>query len=243
MSIVINFDIEIRTPVGRQNNIRTPIGRYREPLFQGWLIIFNPLPMSNSKVAILIDGGFFVQRFKALNSNRLPERKDVENIISDALRRVQQRSAAHCNNEILRTFYYDCEPFSKIMIDLNGKEIDYSQSAVFKNQSHYLNSLKTIDQFALRLGELSFAGWKLNRFKPKKPVPDFRQKGVDMKIGLDMAWMAGKRTVDKLVLVTGDSDFISPIKLVRREGLLVYLYTMESKVIKSALLKHADFIF
>lgn len=63
-----------------------------------------------------------------------------------------------------------------------------------------------------------------------------------MKIGLDMAWMAGKRTVDKIVLVTGDSDFISPMKLARREGILIYLYTMKNPV-KAELMKHADFTF
>jgi uncharacterized LabA/DUF88 family protein len=77
---------------------------------------------------------------------------------------------------------------------------------------------------------------------PTKALPDFRQKGVDMKIGRDMAWMAGKKTVDKIVFVTRDSDFISPIKLVGREGILIYLYPMGSTSLKSQLLEHADFI-
>jgi uncharacterized LabA/DUF88 family protein len=199
--------------------------------------------MSDSKVAILIDGGFFVQRFKALNSGKSPQRFDVELLIVDIMKQVRGKSAEHCNNEIMRTFYYDCEPYSKKIKNLEGNEIDYSASTVCLNQSQFLKSLKAIDQFALRFGELSFASWKLNSYQPhKKPIPDFRQKGVDMKIGLDMAWMASKRTIDKIVLVTGDSDFISPIKLVRREGILIYMYIMQSKVIKTSLLEHADFV-
>ncbi len=200
--------------------------------------------MATSKIAILIDGGFFVQRFKRLNKNVCPARKDVELLVTDIIAKVQHTTGSHSTDTLLRTFYYDCYPFSKVIRGLKGKDIDYSKSPIYISQMAYLKSLKMIDQFALRLGELSFSGWKASSFNPlKKPlVPDFRQKGVDMKIGLDMAWMAGRKTVDKIVLVTGDSDFISPIKLVRREGILIYLYTLGSKTIKDELKEHADFI-
>ena len=62
-----------------------------------------------------------------------------------------------------------------------------------------------------------------------------------MKVGLDMALMALKHTVDKVVLVAGDSDFIEPIKFVRDEGIQVYLYTMSHKV-KGSLIEQCDFI-
>lgn len=49
-----------------------------------------------------------------------------------------------------------------------------------------------------------------------------------------------KATCDKIVLVAGDSDFIASIKFVRKEGILVYLYTMGHKV-KAKLVEHSDF--
>ena len=52
------------------------------------------------------------------------------------------------------------------------------------------------------------------------------QKGVDIRIGLDIAWISLKRVVDVLVLVTGDSDFVPVMKFARKEGLKVYLETM-----------------
>ena len=136
-------------------------------------------------------------------------------------------------------------PFNKVLKRLDKKsEIDYSKSPVCLEQTKFIDSLRDIEQFALRLGELSFSGWKLDAYNPKvKPKPDFRQKGVDMKIGLDMAWLSGKKTVDKIVLVTGDSDFISPIKLARREGILIYLHPMGQTQIKKSLTEHADFVF
>ena len=201
--------------------------------------------MSINKVAILIDGGFYTQMFKKNNKNQYPTKSDVETLIKEIMKSVQAKTGSHSTDILFRTFYYDCCPFSKEIKHIQTqKQIDFKKSPVYINQMSYLNDIKMIDQFAMRLGELSFAGWKLNAYKKNsiKPIPDFRQKGVDMKIGLDMAWIAGKKSVTKLVLVTGDSDFISPIKLVRREGILVYLYPMGSKSIKSELKEHADFI-
>jgi len=48
---------------------------------------------------------------------------------------------------------------------------------------------------------------------------DVQQKGVDMRIGLDIASMAFKHQVDQIILVAGDSDFVPAAKLARREGI------------------------
>ena len=144
---------------------------------------------------------------------------------------------------LFRSYYYDSLPFDKTVPNASGnKKIDFSTSPIYQQQPSFIYSLTNIDQFALRLGELSFAGWKIDtRDKSKKAKPNFRQKGVDMKIGLDMAWMAGRNTINKIVLVAGDSDFVSPMKLVRREGILVYVYPMGNNI-KPAFKEHSDFI-
>jgi uncharacterized LabA/DUF88 family protein len=198
--------------------------------------------MGLNKVAILIDGGFFTQRFRKI-SKKDPTKKDVEGLIALIMSHVANKnpcSGLH-PDVLLRTFYYDCHPFRKELKHPDGHSIDFSVSKTHEKQSAFLRSLDTIEQFALRLGELSFSGWKMYADRPKKIFPDFRQKGVDMKIGLDIAWMAGKQTVDKIALVTGDSDFISPMKLARREGIQIYLYPMGNHL-KHELISHADFI-
>jgi len=53
--------------------------------------------------------------------------------------------------------------------------------------------------------------------------------------------MALKHSAEKIVLVAGDSDFIAPIKFIRKEGLQAYLYSMGHKV-KSPLKEHCDFV-
>jgi len=46
-----------------------------------------------------------------------------------------------------------------------------------------------------------------------------RQKGVDMRIGIDIASLTLKQQADTLILVAGDSDFVPAAKLARREGI------------------------
>lgn len=46
---------------------------------------------------------------------------------------------------------------------------------------------------------------------------DVRQKGIDMKIGVDIASLALKRFVDCIVLFFGDSDFVPAARHYERE--------------------------
>ena len=68
---------------------------------------------------------------------------------------------------------------------------------------------------------------------------DPRQKGVDMRIGLDIASLAYKRQVDQIVLVAGDSDFVPAAKLARREGIDFLLDPLGSGI-KADLNEHVD---
>lgn len=68
---------------------------------------------------------------------------------------------------------------------------------------------------------------------------DLRQKGVDMRIGLDIAALTFKRFVSTIVLVSGDSDFVPAAKLARREGLQFILDPMWQSVTPD-LFEHID---
>jgi uncharacterized LabA/DUF88 family protein len=197
--------------------------------------------MSVNKVAILIDGGFFLQRFKT-NNGKSPRIADLQPFINDVMNKVSATNPAGTSDMLLRTFYYDCRPNGDTKVDPNGKTVDFSQHPQFKAANAFHADLRTFPQLALRLGELSFDGWKVHPTKTNDYIPDFKQKSVDIKLGLDIAWMSSKRTIDKLVLVAGDSDFVSPMKFARREGILVYLFPMGQPQIKIILKEHADFI-
>jgi uncharacterized LabA/DUF88 family protein len=66
-----------------------------------------------------------------------------------------------------------------------------------------------------------------------------KQKGVDMRIGVDIASLALKQQVNTLVLVAGDSDFVPAAKLARREGIDFILDSL-GQTINGDLFEHID---
>lgn len=118
--------------------------------------------------------------------------------------------------------------------------------------TNLLKDLSLKDNLAFRSGELSFDGWKIKKWSIENIartgraleesdfVPDLKQKRVDMKIGLDVAWLSSKFIVDWIILVTSDSDFVPAMKFARREGIQIILVNMDHKQVKRDLLVHAD---
>ena len=129
---------------------------------------------------------------------------------------------------------YDCIPFEKKMHNpVSKRSIDFAKTdeAIFRHELH--QKLKSKRKLALRLGKLSeHATWaikptKMKDFLKNPAIPlnaddmvlDIKQKGVDMRIGLDIASLAYKQQVQRIVLFSGDSDFVPAAKLARREGI------------------------
>ena len=100
------------------------------------------------------------------------------------------------------------------------------------------------------MGDLRFRGWTLNahqlpadkpeiQFTAENLVPNVHQKGVDMRVGLDIASLTLKKQVDVIVLVTGDSDFVPAMKFARREGAQLFLVALGHEVVDE-MREHAD---
>ena len=70
-------------------------------------------------------------------------------------------------------------------------------------------------------------------------IPALRQKGVDMRIGLDIASITLKRQANVIILVAGDADFVPAAKLARREGVQFILDPLWQNVPRD-LLEHID---
>ena len=71
--------------------------------------------------------------------------------------------------------------------------------------------------------------------------PLIQQKAVDMKIGLDIAFIATKRLADLLIIITGDSDIVPALKFARREGMQVGIDPLRNNI-DPELSEHVDFI-
>ena len=65
------------------------------------------------------------------------------------------------------------------------------------------------------------------------------QKGVDMRIGIDISSLAYKKQVDQIILIAGDSDFVPAAKLARREGIDFVLDPMGAQI-RPDLFEHID---
>lgn len=201
-----------------------------------------------SKYAILLDGGFVTKKLQG-QLKRFPTAADVE--------KECQRIAQHpllANRDLLRIFFYDASPAKdKLTNPIDGSALDLSATQEFRDHMSLLDTLELTPNFAVRRGEVVAHGWKLgsrafkNMMKaPRAPaaqdiVPDLEQKGVDLRIGLDIARLALRALVDIIVVVTGDSDLVPAFRFARREGVRVFLDHMGHGV-RRDLKAHADII-
>lgn len=184
-------------------------------------------------VAILIDGGYL----RAITKNH--------GLLYDA--DFIDRFARNCrgqDEEIFRVLYYDCAPFDGIKrLPVSGNPHH------FQSNDQWLNDLSRKDLFAVRKGVLKFRG-----FKPRRtPVgsglplqdsdfkPDFEQKGVDMRIGLDIAVYSENKAVERIILVSNDTDCAAALKHGRRAGLQVVIVELPGCRTAPELLSHSDF--
>lgn len=204
------------------------------------------------KIAILIDGGFFLKRFNALFN------RDFKMSPSEVANHMYTMALKHVGdtNTLYRIFYYDCEPLKKkAHHPMSHKPIDFSQTEQYKFKMQLFEELRQKRKVALRLGTLKdnnnwivkqsvikslIAGQlKVEDIKEDDITLEVRQKGIDMKIGVDIATLTLKRFVDCIVLFSGDSDFVPAAKLARREGVDFILDPMHANV-EPQLFEHID---
>lgn len=187
--------------------------------------------------AILIDGAFFLKRFRHVYRDRnADDPKVVAKTMYDMACFHLHDRQGHRKHDLHRIFFYDCPPLlKKAHRPITRRSIDFAKTDTARFRLALHEELRSLRKVALRLGHVSDdATWKI---KPEKLSDllagrltlaeltdddftyDARQKGVDMKIGLDIASLAYKRLVDQIVLIAGDSDFVPAAKLARREGI------------------------
>jgi len=206
------------------------------------------------KTAVLIDGAYFIKRFRRIEpANASDCQRAADMAFRWSLAHLRERGH---RSDLYRIFFYDCPPLAKKLHNpLTHRAVDFARTdeAQFRTELH--TALKGKRKLALRLGHLSSdTPWTL---RPRREdallkgkiavedleeddvMPSVRQKGVDMRIGLDIASLAYKRQVEKIVLLAGDADFVPAAKLARREGIDFILDPMWREI-PSSLNEHID---
>lgn len=210
------------------------------------------------RVAILVDGGYYRKRANAVLGSKVSPKDRAKELHSYCLKHLKEEINGEDHfDDLYRIFYYDCPPAEKkIYHPLQKTDIDLSKSNVFSWTNEFLKELSKKRKVALRLGSLleTQAHYNLKKnvikdlmerkitlddLKEKDFELNIDQKGVDMKIGLDIASLAYKKQVDKIILIAGDSDFVPASKLARREGIDFVLDSLGAPI-KAELSLHID---
>lgn len=202
-------------------------------------------------VAILLDGEF-VKKVLQKSLGKFPAVADI-NAVCEHIKNYPDFADRHLH----RTFYYTANPLMRgsMKNPLDGTTINFAATQQSQENMKLLDALDLQPNFAVRRGTLAVHGWKLKtkalRNIERRRItsitsadlaPNIQQKGVDMRIGLDLAALALKRLVSAVVLVTGDADMVPAMKFARREGLRVYLHTMGHAGVHKELKVHADIL-
>ena len=199
------------------------------------------------KIVLLLDGGFVKKKLQQ-SLGHFPTVAEIVAMCNSVTAKPQL-----LGKDLFRIYFYDAPPFTGTVTNpISRVQQNLSLTPQATKNTALIDSLELQPDFAVRRGMLKCSGWKLGRAalaRLNRPgaiqiaandiVPNINQKGVDMRIGLDMAWIALKRLADILVLVTGDSDFVPVMKFARREGMRVLLEHLGHPVSRD-LKAHAD---
>lgn len=210
---------------------------------------------SPTLTAVLVDAGFFLKRAMRIYGRQTPE---------TAARQLHQIALEHLNDDkgrrvarLHRIFVYDAPPAEWMgHTPIEKKYVNYSISDLAQWRRAFHGCLKSLRKVAIRFGHIPTAQshWQLtpaalkalvNRRRDWESITDedfrldLRQKGVDMRVGLDIASLTHKGLVNQIILISGDSDFVPAAKLARRGGIDFVLDPMWS-TIRPDLYEHID---
>lgn len=200
------------------------------------------------KTAILVDGGWMTKLLKIKLKKKFVT---AEQVYNNAISVLQDDECLY------RLFYYDAAPYDQKQTNPLSQSVkDFSKTPAYNGGQRFLKELNERPQVALRLGSLKFRGWQLQETFHKKLLnnqtstssisqndiaPVFMQKGVDMKIGIDIASLVFKKQVSRIILFSGDTDMIPAMKLARMEGTQIVIMKIGNSI-SSELIADSDFV-
>lgn len=193
--------------------------------------------------AILVDGPFFVRRIRQI----FPASVHYDaRLMADLVWRL---SAAHLfernqpKRHLFRIFFYDTPMIqTKVTLPVSKQVIDISKSKEGQFRNAFQRQLQRKRKLAVKLGEAATVdAWKLSEdaqadllgkrisiddLQDEDFVPDTVNRGIELRMGVDLATLAYKKQVQQVVLLTGDGAFASAAELLRHEGIDVVLDPM-----------------
>lgn len=150
------------------------------------------------RYAVFIDGGY---------AKKIPDQFGGKRI--SYLKFSQHPSVAR-NQERLRTYYYDCAPYTS--------SPPSSDEKIRKaNFDRFVARLESESRFQVRLGRLA-------KHSVPGSAPRFQQKMVDILLAVDLVQLSVQHQIQRAVLLANDSDFVPAIQIAKNAGVVVELY-------------------
>ena len=149
-----------------------------------------------SRFAVFIDGSYAKKVFHEFGNPRISYVKFSQHVAN--------------NEEILRTYYYDCAPY----VSSPPTQDERERKAAF---DRFKFALERESRFQVKLGRLAKAHLKDGTI-------DFQQKMVDILLAVDLVQLSVQHRIERAVLFANDSDFVPAIQIARNAGTVVELY-------------------
>lgn len=155
-----------------------------------------------SRLAIFIDGGYVDQ---VLRHEFAGAKISYDKLVSEIA------STIYSDIDLLRSYYYHCEPYKS-----DPPTPDESQR--FGRMQSFLNSLRRLESFEVRLGRL------VRRNLGTQGEVRYEQKMVDILLSIDLVQLSSRGNITHAALVSGDSDFVPAVRIAREAGVSVWLF-------------------
>jgi uncharacterized LabA/DUF88 family protein len=169
----------------------------------GFFLVGDGVPMSvirpDERVAVFIDGQFLLKSLKTVSPRRFDYARIAGKLASPG--------------RLTRVWYYDAPSPSYLPLETR------------RSAERRIEKLRTLPFFEVRMGRTKAATRKVVvvRTRQAEVAEYHQQKGVDVKLAIDMLGKAYRNEYDTAVLVSGDSDFVEMVKTVKEAGKHVVL--------------------
>lgn len=151
----------------------------------------------SSKCAVFIDGGYLDNMMHDVGVYRIDYSRFAEKLVNEA--------------GLLRTYYYHCPPF---IPEYPTPE----DSERMEGKQRFFTALSNLPRFEVRLG------YVVPRGRNERGETIIQQKGVDVKLAVDVVRLSYMRSIACACLVAGDGDFLPMVQCVKDAGVVVKLF-------------------
>ena len=155
------------------------------------------------KAVVLIDGGYIDRIRENKPSIRIDYLKLSEKVCEDC--------------ERVRTYYYHCMPYQ-------SNPPTKPEKKNYQGMQKLLYTLNRLPKFDYRLGKLG-----------RRTCPDCKavrpiQKRVDIMMAIEMVALSFGGRINRIKLITGDSDLVPAVEVAKASGTIIELYYSKESV-------------